>query len=152
VHEPLFGRAHQGGAAARGDQRFFQLFALPASHGLLHRLPVSRASQHLQRALAMMGKVGVQLHPPAVPGGMKSGNVVPQRRRRRAIDAQMPLAAKRHGRGARIHVHLLRASGAQTPQLRRRQCRGADGGGGRLTDLEGRWEDRVGAFDVDALQ
>ena len=94
----------------------------------------------------------MQLHPPVIPGGVKSRDVVPQRRWWLTIDAQMPLAAKGDGRAARIHVHLLRASCAQAPQLRRRERRRADGGGSRFTDLEGRRQDRVGAFDVDMLQ
>ena len=152
VGQPLLGRAHEGRARACGDQRFFQLLALPVGDRLRHRWSIPRAAENIQGTLPMMGKVGVQLQPPSIPGGVKSGNVVPQRRRWRAVDAQMPLAAKSDSRGARVEAYLLHASSAQPPQLRRRQCRGADGGGGRLTDLERRRQNRIGAFDGDVLQ
>ena len=117
---PLLMRAHEGDDAAAGIGRGLERFAVPLHQRGLNRVTLRLAVQHLADGVAVMRKIGVQAHE-AVAGFVDTGDRVPGRRRRIAVDAQITFApAFDHG-VAHIDRDVLRLAAAHLPDLGRRQ-------------------------------
>ena len=128
---PLVMRAHEGDDAAAGIGRGLERLAVPLHQRGLNRVTLRLAVQHLADGVAVMGKIGVQSHE-AVAGLVDTGDRVPGRRRRLAVDAQITFApAFDHGM-AHVDRDVLRLAAAHFPDLGRRQpgCGDADLRGG----------------------
>ena len=113
-------RAHEGDDAAAGIGRGLERLAVPLHQRGLNRVTLRLAVQHLADGVAVMGKIGVQAHE-AVAGFVDTGDRVPGRRRRLAVDAQITFApAFDHGM-AHIDRDVLRLAAAHLPDPGRRQ-------------------------------
>jgi hypothetical protein len=127
-------RAHQRDDAAAGIGRGLERLTVPLHQRRLDFVALGLAAQHLADGVAVMPEIGVQPHKTLIACPVDSGDRVPCRRRRLAIDAQIALApAFDHGM-AHIDRNVLRLPAAQLPDVRRRQsgrgnaclCRGGD--------------------------
>ena len=140
---PLLMRAHEGDDAAAGIGRGLERFAVPLHQRGLNRVTLRLAVQHLADGVAVVREVGVQPHEAIIAGFVDSGDGVPGRRRRLAVDAQIAFApAFNHGM-AHIDRDVLHLAAAHFPDLGRRQPgRGdADLCGG--CDAKRRWQLRL---------
>ena len=118
---PLVMGAHEGDDAAAGIGCGLEHLAVPLHQRGLNRVTLRLAVQHLADGVAVVGKIGVQPHEAIVAGPVDSGDCVPGRRRRLAVDAQIAFApAFDHGM-AHIDRNILHLAAAHFPDPGRRQ-------------------------------
>ena len=118
----------------------------------LHRFFVVRHAKELEEPTAMMRQIGVQPRPAPVAAAIKPGEVVVIFVGPFAVDAQITLAAEFDRRMAHIDADVLAASGAQPPQLRRGQRRGADRRLRRRSHRKRRRQHRLGAGELNLAE
>ena len=158
---PLVMGAHEGDDAAAGIGRGLERLAVPLHQRGLNRVTLRLAVQHLADGVAVMGKIGVQAHE-AIAGLVDTGDRVPGRRRRLAVDAQITFApAFDHGM-AHVDRNVLRLAAAHFPDLGRREagrgnadlCGGSDAKRGRQLWFVAGQRERVerGSFAAGRLQ
>jgi hypothetical protein len=94
----------------------------------------------------------MQPHEAAVAATVQSRDLVPQVRRRPAVQAEIALAAKLDGRVAHRHADALTHSAAQAPQLGRRERGGADACLRGGADREARRQHWLGAGQLDRFE
>ena len=109
-----------------GIGRGFERFAIPLHQRGLHVVALRLAAQNLADGVAVMPEIGVQPHEALVAGPVDAGDLVPGRRRRLAVDAQVTLAAAFDHGVAHVDGDVLRLPAAQLPDLRRRQSGRSD--------------------------
>jgi len=145
---PVREAACRGRDTAALGHRLFDIGRPPAAQRVGHRIAAGGIAcgqaERAQRAVAVVGEVGMQPHmaglADGVTTGVEAGELVPQRRAD-AIDQGMR-AAFGHGMVAR-DLHLLpRRPGAQVPQLGRSQPGRPQAGLGRRGHLERRGQHR----------
>ena len=149
---PFVGSAHHSRAQARGCERVFELRRLPARHRGRDGIARSVAPEHAERAVAMMGKVAVELDPTAVSGSIEAGDGMPRTRRRAAIHTEIALTAERGRGGPRVDGDRLSPSGAEPPELGGRQPRRGDTRRRRGRDLEVAREHGIAARELRPLE
>jgi hypothetical protein len=110
------------------------------------------AAEHVQNAIAVMRKIGMNAYPAAVAAAIDTGNAIPQLGGRATVDAQITLAAKLGCRVSHIDCNILGATGAQLVQLAGGQRSGGDADLRDGTDCKRRGEQGFGAGELRAGQ
>src|SRR5713101_111119 len=94
----------------------------------LFRSALRPAVQHLADGIAVMPEIGVQPHEALIAGLVDSGDDIPGRRRRLAVDAQIALGAAFDDGVTHVDRDILALPAAQFPDLRGSEARRGDAG------------------------
>ncbi|MNX87802.1 hypothetical protein D3C86_1197410 [compost metagenome] len=144
VPVPFVEAAHGGYHHAGVRRDLLEIQRLPAAQRALHRVArgaVARgATQQRQRAIAMVGEIGVDAHPPAIAATIDPGDRIP-RIGGDAIDREVTAAFL--SRVQHVYADLLPCAAALVPDFRRGQSRRRHAGLRRRAHGEGRRNNRV---------
>ena len=100
----------------------------------------------------MMREIGVQPHEAAIAGVVDAGDGIPGRRRRLAIDAQIPLAATFDDGVTHVDRDILALPAAQFPDMRGRKSSRRDAGLRRGRDAKRRRQLRFLSRQRDGIE
>src|SRR2546430_3432515 len=149
---PFLMRAHHRDHAAGGIGRGLEGLAVPLHQRGLNLVALRLAVKNLADGVAMMPEIGVQPHEALVAGFVDSGDGVPGRRRRLAIDTQIALGAAFDQGVTHIDRDILALPAARFPDLRGSQSRRGDAGLRRGGDAKRRRQLRLCSAQRDGVE